>query len=64
MEVYCVMELTDREYGCRDVESIWATYEKAQEHIDKLGNDVINLWDDRELDLYIIQEYQVQGIEE
>ena len=62
MEVYCVMELTDYEYGNREIESVWATYGQAQEYIDKMGNDRITLWNDRELDIYTIQEYQVQGI--
>ena len=62
MEVYCVMEIVDYEYGCRDIESIWSTYEQAKEHIDELGNKTITFWNDSEMDKYTIDVYEVRGV--
>lgn len=64
MEVYCVMEIDDDEYGCRAIESVWATYEQAETHIEELGQQKIKFWDGAILDLYTIEEYQVQGLQE
>ena len=61
MTVYCVMKLDNREYGCRRIESIWTTYEQAETHIEELGQKKIKFWDGAILDLYAIEEYQVQG---
>ena len=62
MNVYCVMEIVDREYGCRGIESIWSTIEQAQGHIEELGNELINFWDDSERDKYTIEVYEVRGM--
>lgn len=62
MNVYCVMEIVDYEYGCRGIESIWSTREQAQDHIEELGNDIITFWDDSERDRYTIEVYEVRGM--
>lgn len=62
MNVYCVMEIEDYEYGCRGIESIWATREQAQEHIEELGNKIITFWNGCEMDKYAIDVYAVRGM--
>lgn len=59
MIVYCVMELTDHEYGCRSVESVWTTCERAEEHIEELGQQNIGMWTGENIDLYTINSYSV-----
>ena len=60
--VYCVMEIADYEYGCRVIESVWASYEQAEAHIEDLGQIQVTFWDDSVEDLYIVETYEVQGI--
>ena len=64
MEVYCIMQIRDYEYGCREIESIWDTYESAESHVNELGQREINFWDGSVEDLYTIECYQVQGRQE
>ena len=62
MKVYCVMVVSDEEYGCRDVESIWANYEQAEAHIAELGQETLDLWFG-DVELYTIEEYDLQGLD-
>ena len=67
MVVYCVMELTDPEHGCRSVESVWTTYERAEgriyelveKHIEELGQQNIGMRTGENIDLYTINSYRV-----
>ena len=59
MEVYCIMKIRDYEYGCREIESIWSTYESAESHVNELGQEEIIFWDDSVESLYTIECHQV-----
>lgn len=62
MNVYCVMEIEDYEYGCRRIESMWSTREQAQDHIEELGNKAITFWNGFKMDKYTINVYEVRGM--
>lgn len=62
MEVYCVMVICDEEYGCRDIESIWATQEQAEARIVELGQETVEMWFGNE-DLYTIESHTLQGLD-
>lgn len=64
MIIYCVMEIQDYEYGCRDIESVWATYEQAEAHIEELGNKEVTFWNGSTLDKYTVNSYRVEGLQE
>ena len=50
--VYCVMGTNG--YGCKDLESVWATYELAKAHIEELGQRDI---------MFYVQACPVRGIQ-
>ena len=62
--VYVVTKICDYEYGCTEIESIWKTFEEAQEHIkNDLQQETITLCPPNYAVVfkYGIEEYEVQG---
>ena len=60
MTVYIVETLVDDEYGNYEVYKVFDSLEKAQNEINKLGNNKVDVWFDNDgLEQYIIEEYKV-----
>lgn len=61
MIVFVVKKIIDYEYGCRDIEKVFQTYEGAEEYIDSTGLQCeIKFWDGSKEMQYIIDECEVQ----
>lgn len=60
MKVYIVKKIIDHEYGCRDVEAVFATEELANEYIDNSeDNFEYEFWNGSIESNLIIEEYEV-----
>lgn len=61
MIVFIVKKVTDYEYGCRDIEAVFQTYEDAKAYIDNTGMQCdVKFWNGSRKTQYTIDEYEVQ----
>ena len=54
------MKLVDYEYGYRNIESMWTTYDHAENQIEKLGQQIIEMWSGKKEKLYTIWSYTIE----
>ena len=61
MVVYAVRAVVDEEYGCREVQRIYASYEDAEAYVSEHQEYWQPWWqdDDAEVPVYDIEEMQV-----
>ena len=61
MVVYVVRAVVDEEYGCREAQRIYASYEDAEAYVSEHQEYFCPWWneDDEEVPIYDIEEMQV-----
>ena len=61
--VYVVMEICDYEYGCYGVNSVWDSYDAADNHIQCSlgGNELVKFYDGHTQYKYLIKPYEVRS---
>lgn len=58
--VYVVMEVCDYEYGCEEINSVWDSYESANNYISSLNNEEITFYDGHKQPRYAIDTWEVR----
>lgn len=59
--VYVITEVRDYEYGCTQIESIWASHEAAKAHLEELGGQQsFMMWSGVMVDKYDIETWEVR----
>lgn len=60
MVVYVVRKICDYEYGCRNIEAVFSTQEKAEEYVENSPhNQMYEFWDLHSEPNLIIEDYEV-----
>lgn len=60
MDVYAVLKIADYEYGCRKVEKLFSTPEKAEEYVENSKDNYdYTFWDGSIEPNLIIRTYQL-----